>query len=382
MQVEEVHFNHNTGSASDDAINIRRDETPGSKIEAPEWTLGQTPQPACYAIAAIGKQVTIRARFRDGPRSGSRKIRAVDADLPFDRPAGCLGFLINLILMLIRALTGNVLGDVKEQMVTFDESGRSALTTFELVNHRIKKSGVAIRTTRWKWQVLEGGSWVDFDTTQHRIFIVLDMPRGPWQQNAGGDNIQLPWVSALEKACSWAVIAQTKDEAAAKITRAINSALQQSYNPATFFGYTTYNLSFYLDELDSGSPFSLNCTDCANAVTTMANLLGCDLWEGQFTWIFTREIVGVGGDPGNPGDWVTWNWSYHEIAWLDSTTPDSYIYDACLHIDMDDDYDDSVHIPRLPVKMRFGTPDQDYLYRLMESGNGTIENVPRRRPVA
>jgi hypothetical protein len=213
---------------------------------------------------------------------------------------------------------------------------------------------------------------------------VLDVPRGPWDQDATFNNLQLPWSDALEKACAWGLGASSTDEAAERITTAVNTRSNQSYTPTTIFGFSPpYQLTSYMAHLDSGSPFSLNCADCADAVVTFANLLGCDLWEGRFFNMQTRKFLTLNGDPGNPSDWVSWSWGYHEICWLTSIGIDERVYDGCLQLDMDDDYADNVHAAQHPLKMRFGQNDPaDYRYRLIESGAGTLENVPRRRTVA
>jgi len=386
VKIEEVHFNHDVTSASADALNIRKNAG-GLPIQAPEWKDGQPPQPAAYAAAALGSQVTIRAKFSGGPPHRAVKIRAIDAYLPPPSPGGCLGWLITLIAGILRALFGNVLGDVQERIVHLDAAGNSSLETFTLINHKLKTSGVGIRTTDWKWQMRVQHHWVTFGTTQHRTYVILDLPNGPWQQDAAGNNTQLPWTDALDKACLWALGALTKDEAAALITVAVNTQPLQSYTPVTIFlaGLSIddpYALSSYLNQLNGGVPFRLNCTDCADAVTTMANLLGCDLWEGRFFDLQTRKFLTLNGDPTVEADWVAWDWGYHEICWLHSIGQNELIYDGCLQVDMDDNYADLVHVARHPIKMRFGmsAPD-DYRYRLIETGAGTLENIPRRRAV-
>ncbi len=44
MRLEEVHFNHDTGSTTGDAINLCRNGTSGAII-APEWKRGLPSQP-------------------------------------------------------------------------------------------------------------------------------------------------------------------------------------------------------------------------------------------------------------------------------------------------------------------------------------------------
>jgi hypothetical protein len=384
MQVEEVHFNHDTGGATADALTIRKGPG-GSPIQAPEWRRGFTPEPAAYASTPLGPTVTIKARFSGGPPNGTRRIRALDAYVEPSGPGGCgcLGWLVLLIVKLIRAIFGNVLGDAEAKTVAFDANGLSGLETFTLIYHKLKTASVGIRTTDWKWQErkthAKKSKWTTFDTTQHRIYTVLDMPVAPWTQG-GGNDTQLPWTDALDKACAWAAGTTTKDAAAAAITRSVNTQPTQSYTPSTLFGFSTYHLSSYLGQLNGGAPFQLNCTDCADAVTTLSNLLGCDLWEGRFFNMVTRKFLTLNGNPAVEADWVSWSWGYHEICWLGAIGQFASVYDGCLQLDMDDNYGDLVHVAQHPIKMTFGTTDPaHYKYRLIDSGLGDLENVPRRR---
>ena len=384
MKIDEVHFNHDQGSAAADALNIRWNQA-GQPIVAPEWKDGQPPSPAAYARDALGSTVTIKARITGGPANATRKIRAVDPYLPPPDPGGCLGWLIALIAKILRAVFGNVLGEVQTTNVSFDASGDSGLVSFTLINHKLASAPVGIRTTTWMWQVKKGKWWIDIGTTEHRIFVVLDVPNEPWNQTpVAASNAQLPWVDALEKACMWALGAQDADQAAEKITKSINTRPNQEYSPVTVFGSVTYELSDYLYNLDNASSFILNCRDCANAVTTMANLLGCDLYEGKFNTMNTRPFLTLNGDPSNPADWVSWGWGWHEIAWLSSTMgPNELVYDGCLQLDVDNDYTDAVHIAQHVIKMQFGTTTDgsNYRYRLIETGTGTPDPPTRRRPV-
>lgn len=386
MHVDEIHFNHDATSADADALNIRRNAG-GQPIVAPEWKFGHAPQPAAYARAAIAGTVTIKVRLRGGPPNGTRRIRAIDAYLPPATPAGCIGWLISLIAAIVHALVGNVLGDARARTIQFDANGDSAVETFELINHKLAVAAVGARTTEWAWQWRPPrgfARWHEFDRTTHRIYTIIDIPRGPWEQNAGFNNLQLPWADALEKACTWAVGAGSADAAAERITRAINTRSNQGYTPATMFGFSPpYQLTSYMTHLDSGAPFLLNCTDCADAVTTFANLLGCDLWEGRFFNMVTRKFLTLNGNPNNGADWASWSWGYHEICWLSAIGVQQPVYDGCLQLDMDDNYGDNVHAAQHPVKMNFGqNAPNDYRYRLIESGSGNLENIPRRRAVA
>ena len=390
MQIQEVFLNHDTSSASADALTIRQSAS-GAQIQAPEWRAGHTSQPAAYVARAPAGAMTIKARISGGLPGVTAEVRAVDAGLRILEPVGWWRWwrlLVVPVLILLRPVWrlfygGSVLGEVAPKTIVLNAAGNSGATVFVLKNHRLASSGVGIRTVRWRWQVRQGWTWtgpkwVDIGTTEHRIYLVLDTPQGPWVQTSGSS--QLPWVSALEKACVWAAGATTKDQAAKKITEAVNLRPTQSYTPMTIFGFASYGLSSYLNALDGGLPFALNCTDCANAATTLSNLLGCDLWEGRFFNMVTRKFLTLNGDPTHDSDWVSWSWGYHEICWLGSIGPSQKVYDACLQLDMDNDDSDTVHVPLHPVKMPFdvGSPD-DYHTRLIASGSGNLENIPRRR---
>jgi hypothetical protein len=137
VQLEAIKLNHNPASATTDAINIRRNAT--QMVTVPEWQRGISVQPedapACYAKAkAAGNTITIQAQFtRLHPSIKSAEIRAVDADVqPPGEPKGCIGFLVWLVQLIVRALTGNVLGEVKARTVTFGRATTTGFETFEL----------------------------------------------------------------------------------------------------------------------------------------------------------------------------------------------------------------------------------------------------------
>lgn len=375
MQLEEVQFNHNPASATNDAFTICRDKTSGA-IVAPEWR--RTPykrEPAAYARDAISGPVTIKVRFSGGPASSIRRIRAIDANAPAN-PGGCLGTIIYAFLQWLNSVFGTI-GDVLEKNVTFNSSGDSALETFTLNSSFLTPSGfVSKRNTVWKWQYKWGKMWVDFDTSDHTIYVVLDLPTAPWVQS--GDATQLPWAIALDQACGWAVAKKTKDEAAEAITLQVNRVPNVTYTPMTMFGFADYQLASYLTHL-AGPAFVMNCTDCADAVTTLANLVGCNLAEGQFFNMNTKPFLTLSGDPNNAAAWVTFGWSYHEICWLNDYSSNT-VWDGCLQLDMSNN--PAVHVAQLPAKMTFSTGNpNDYKPRLIASGPGTLNTFVRHRRV-
>lgn len=378
MQIEEVHFNHNSGSVVGDAMTICRNAASGA-IVAPEWKRSPVVrEPAAYVRDVQVGPVTIKAKFSGGPANTNVNIRAIDANAPPAQPQpGCLGWLTWIIQKLVSALTGPI-GEVAPALVHFDGSGNSGLVTMTLNSPWLTPSGfVSKRSTLWRWQRETGNNvWTDFDTTDHTIYIVLNTPTAPWVQS--GDATQLPWANALEIACVWALGAKTQDQAAARITDRVNNVPNVSYTPATMFGFSDYQLASYLGAL-SGGAFVMNCTDAADAVTTFSNLLGCNLAEGRFFNMQTRAFLTLSGDASNPADWVSWNWSYHEICWLNDFSSNT-VWDGCLQLDMSNVA--GTHVAQLPVKMTFDSPSpDDYKSRLIASGTGALEGFNRHRKV-
>jgi hypothetical protein len=376
MQLEEVHFNHDTTSASGDAITICRDKSSGA-IVAPEWRRAPvTREPAAYARDAISGGVTIQARVSGGPPNGTRRIRAIDANAPTTPPPGCAGWISWFLQLIANVIFGTV-ADVMPKNVQFDAAGNSALESFTLNSPYLMPGGfVSKRNTVWKWQSKGKGPWVDFDVTQHTIYVIIDVPTAPWVQS--GDATQLPWAIALDQACTWAVARATKDQVAEAITLGVNRVSNVTYTPVTTFGFDEYFLASYLSHL-AGGPFVMNCTDCADAVTTLSNLLGCNLAEGQFFDMNTKPFLTLAGDPNNNADWVSWSWGYHEICWLNDYSSNT-VWDGCMQLDMSNN--PAVRVAKLPAKMPFQTMNaDDYKPRLIASGPGSLNTFVRHRKV-
>jgi spermidine synthase len=103
-----------------------------------------------------------------------------------------------------------------------------------------------------------------------------------------------------------------------------------------------------------------------------------NVWISGVGDLFTYEFLPLHGNAANDNDWVDYDWIYHEIGWLHSIGPNELVYDGCLQLDLDTNHSDSVHIPHLPVKMKFA----DYRSYLVKSGSCTLASGCQRRPIA
>lgn len=302
--LEEITFNHDTESAETSALNLRRNEK--DQVVVPEWRKDNTGKPedslAAYAIRATdGKTLSIRARFsgRELP-SESIFVRAIPN--PTTGP-----------------VSGRSLGRVVKTRVTFNAGGETKPIKLKLADVKLKELGIGVSNIEWLWQYCSAScqKWIDFATSAHRIYRVLDVPSCPWvQQQFEPQNIHLPWTEVLDYACVWASGAQTADEAARLVTHGVYDlglAKVLTYQKGNNYTGSRFDCTALLRRLrgeESRGP-AVNCTDCATIVSTFANALGCELSQSEMGSGFAlNPHLRIGRDY-----WETDEFSYHELAW-------------------------------------------------------------------
>jgi hypothetical protein len=408
IQLESVAFNHDSNAATHDAISLRRNVN--TWLTVPEWQRGVNVLPedstAAYAVAQVaGNTVTIQASLScSDPTIRTARVRTRDAVIDPPRPSGCLGWLITLIRGILRMLFGNVLGEVKARTVTFT-GGQTGSLSFDLKHTKLQYTGVGPHTTRWRWQYkVKKGPWVDFQLTEHRIFVLLDLPTAPWQQTPyQQNNTQLPWADVLKYACQWGLGATTQVAAARGVTRGVyqlGPAVVKYDCPGGGTSHYIWGLDFectrFIERLQGGfgNGHYVNCSDCATFVSTFANILGCDLWQSRMSGSMSfglNPMLGIGSSTWEPCCHGEPGWSdafaYHEVAWTGACTVTERVYDGCLQVDGDADPTVAPHTALLPVEIVFGNPgDLTYRDRLATPA-GRLQCNPQpstrqRRPVS
>ena len=286
-----------------------------------------------------------------------------------------IGFIIRCILALLRIIVGNVLGTVKPAWIQLDASGDSGFVTLTLRQTQLANQSVGIHQTDWRWQyqTKKKWAWIDIANTRHKIYLLLEIPKLPWQQTPyAPSNDQLPWTEILDYACAWAWPARTLDEAATNLTQriyALGPAIVQYDCPnggaSHYSAGGNFQLTAFLDRLKGGPGLGqyINCSDCATILSSFANSVGCDLWQSRMGYSFDlNEILAIGSST-----WQTacgWGgFSYHEVAWKDDCDVDNEVFDACLQIDADaNPTGGAPHTALLPVNLKFGNTG-DGLYR-------------------
>ena len=353
--LEAIAFNHDSNYATSDALNIRRNET--EFVTVPEWRRGVTlkpeDSPAAYSIADTrGQTITIKAQIKCTNTTISELfVRAINA-----YPS-----------------TTNILGDVREKLITLNQENESELELFELVEPQLCQSGITVSNIEWRWQfrLSQQDDWMDFAVTAHRIYTLLHEPKDPWnQQPCTTGNILLPWTEVLEHACKWASQAHNDSEAARRITqRTYDLGLQivtRAGDPS--YAFASFNCTALLQLLNggAGNGQTFNCDDCATIVSTFANAVGCDLSQsGMGIGFDTNRVLLLGRNA-----WATTGFSRHAVAWRGACEANDQLFDALLKVDIDGTPAAEPEISFLPTDMKFGVAGEtNYHFCLVDQAS-------------
>jgi hypothetical protein len=349
-----VCFDHARGHPDSITIPLRYDLS--EAVSLPEWARGQrTPSVAAYCLDRLPATVFVLVRFAASPgQTAPVQIRAVARPSPGSPTIGQL-----------------ILPNLTPQQVNF-AAGDSGWIPFAFDAASLT-FGVNAGTFEWVWQIWLDGSqaWADFDVSSHRLYVLAAAPTAPWRTTpARPDNLGLPRVDLLDHACRWAYGARTPDEVAQRITGAIHDLGGATFVYDAVVGAPHYSVlgaplflcDAFIDRLRGGEGAGgmVNCSDCATLVSTVANLLGADLWQSKMGLIdggfLLNPILSIG-----LSDWSTLfgGFTFHEVAWSGQCGNDDLVYDACCMVDADADPTSAPHTARLPTGERFGAPGDD-----------------------
>ncbi len=257
FDINSIQFNYDKSAA----IRLK-DHLTGSPVPLPEYVKSVRNRPAAYVVGTLPH------------------IKVVLKKLP--------GFVSGAYVI---GATGS-LGGVRRKTVTpvFNSSGLSNPIDFELMWPLPATVGKPVVTLDWYARKSPGPAIpVSIGSTSHRLYLVMAKPTQPWVT-------EIPWVAALEIACGWAAGAATVDAAATRITERYYNCGMVKYDDisgATCYGSVTYMLSEMIERLNGGPGLGqkVNCTDSANTVSTLSNLLGCDLWQCRMGWYFNLNPI-------------------------------------------------------------------------------------------
>jgi len=310
VQLEEISFNH-AGARPGGSVTIQRG---GQAITTPEWRGGNAnPRnlPVAYAFRQQQQPITIQVRL-SSPNLHSTQVE-------------------------VQAIAdaANVLGNVQPRTVVFNAQGQSQILPFTIPAPRFADFGVNVGTGSWRWEfrVQAGGNWIPFETTAHQIYVVVNTPVDPWDS-------ETPWTEVLDRACVWANGAQTEDDAASRITREVHRLGESQPPTVTYardptYAHGTFDCSGFLELLRNGvgTAQAINCEDCATIVSTFANILGANLFQGVMGYGIGTHYINLIGQP----KWTRPGFPKHVVAWKDPCLAADPVFDACLKFDTDGD---------------------------------------------
>lgn len=352
ITLEAIEFNHNPTDPNSPSLNLRKSGT--EFIQIPEWQRGITTTPdqsiAAYIRSkSVVQPITIRAKFSSSDPLFDVTIRAINAT----------------------ASDGGVLGAIDEQTVDFGFGFQTDFETLRLDHSSVANARVGASIVTWRWQarVPPSPTFMDVGITSHKIYVVLEAPKDPWQQLPFvPNNVGLPWIDVLDVACRWARGTGSLDEAAALITKSVNDLGSGVLQYDELHGAPHYSIGEFLceDFLEllrggTGKGKLVNCSDCATIVSTFANILGCKLSQSQMglegSGFDINFIKRIGASVFRPG-----GFSFHEVAWKGTCDVNDEVFDACLNLDNDGNPMAAPHQALLPINLRFGNSG-DGLYR-------------------
>lgn len=331
--VHSIAFNY------DGSKSIRlKDHITNSLIPSPEYIRTVRNHPAAYIVKNLPK---IKVVFKKGSgfAAGSYDIGA----------------------------TGS-LGGIRRKTVAlaFNANGLTNPVEFEFMWPLPSTVGKPDVSLNWFARKVPGASIpVKISSAIHRLYLLLAKPTEPWVT-------ETPWVGALEIACGWASGTSNIDAAAGKITEKYFYSGKVSYDTIqgnTFYGFnglSGFLLSQMIDRLNGGLGLGekVNCTDSACTVSTLANILGSDLWQSRMgSGFYMNPILAIGTNVWEPPFWG--GFGYHEVAWKGACLQNDNLFDGCLCVDGDNDPANAPHTALLPVNMLFGDcATMDYRLRL------------------
>ena len=265
--ITHIKFNYDQTRLANDAFNIRIDRL--HDVPVPEWDRSKVlaaDSPAAYALKETTRQqVYIEARFQIDPPHPDRDGRVKASG------GGILGAIDPIAIHFVNGISRDTSHPGDQQYVRIP------------LNHR-SFSAITRKDIRWDWfyECPHSNTWVPMNvSTRHRIYVVLEQPPNPWSQT----NPQVyPWTKALDYAIIDANTMGLNDssEAAARIVQHVNGEpLQYDIwhgSPkyyAGFFGSGTFDIDGWLAGFTHGP--IVNCYDCAAAVTTFSDAVGCQL---------------------------------------------------------------------------------------------------------
>jgi hypothetical protein len=293
--LESVALNHDSASASADALNIRKNWN--EDVTVPEWQKAKKSHPAAYVR---NKNVTVKAVFSSAPGVINARIRAGVGYGPLD--------------------------SLVQKMVNF-AGGSSGAVYFNI--SVATPNAVNAAYQKWRWYCADvngsGSAEVQIADSTNLIYIVLVQPQAPWTTSGQA----MVWTDVLQRSCLWAFGETTVAGAAGKIAQHIFNDIGGLYVYGSQYTGPTiqdFNLTGFLANVPSIG--TVNCYDMGKSLVIFADSIGAGLvyaYSSPFGSLYCEHAI---GRPWKCNE----GFSNHGFGYLSGN-----VFDACLTVDTDSD---------------------------------------------
>ena len=400
-----LQFDHTTGPSTTSALHLRRDGE--TRVSRPEWVSGNVDPDDCPVLYAANfhsaTSVFIKARFRTLLRldqlTKSLEVRASEG--------GVLGAIDPFVVVFKK---GPLLArDLPARTVDPVERLEPVEVDIEVPLTHLGLYGPSQTDVSWRWEYRVGdGAWYFLARTHHRVYCTPRRPNDPWILSERG--VANPWTAALDIACQASNLSGSEemDGLAAGLCELLNPG---GLAPNPFrLAYTvddpgdphyngpngTLDLSAFLERAGGGAGNGelVNCDDCAGLVVTLANLLGCDLYEQYISTSAMHLVIPIGEGQwwahplgfqpsfGAAGDGIL---NYHRVAWRGNNANDAVVFDITWLLNAFGNPDDpeqphpEIRSPWYPYGERFKVAGAlDYIGRLHPASGWQLGAKTRR----
>lgn len=298
--VTNIRFNFTTASATNDALNIRSNQTVAYTVDKGEWTRSGTSLPACYCV---GARAAIRVRLT--LQSAVYTSAVISAT----------------------SMEGSGLPGVAPTRVAFT-NGISSPEYVDLPLDAAMPPAVGVMRGTWQWRFADfngaGTAPIGVSTSGvHTVYTVLAPPAAPWTNSVSSR--QAAWSVVLEKACTWAAGASNADQVVTRLVPRAYSGFGKAYDGSQShsFGATCHLTAMLADSV-------VDCQDMSAIVQLYAAVLGVPNVQTRRVWgvFWFQPLRAIGSS-----EWVGGAWNFHQFGWYDAA-----VYDACVNLRQSDPY--------------------------------------------
>jgi len=290
----------------------------GKPVEAPEWSEESASGSVAYVKSDLEGGFQIEVRFSCAPHTDEVRVRAVRPDY------------------LPRAI-----GGVAETVVKFPAGTDTVTQKCDVEVYDL--SAVHLERVTWQWQVKDGNEWIDATVTGNEIAVTLAKPTEPWTRSETIQGRELPWWEVMRRACFVASGAKTPQEAATKLAETIYGVwggMFYEWGPSNTYASDAgtvadhwFDCARFLRLIDGEKePVFVDCSDLASALSTFANILGCNLKQVFVGGIITANRV-------LPSGHLNWRgrlkFGIHEFTIEEGQASDRLVWDGCLKLTRD-----------------------------------------------